>query len=163
MSHDLTNILDEMIYAIDPDAVEAKDEYHIRKARKAALRALDVITDNYLLRSERLEDTKAAAEENLPVPRLQLVWNETEWHDETFCWYQLVLNRGSVGDARQGPDGTIKITLGTTKTSGSPIDEYTNELTTPFRDGAHILWDMENLGLPGFVVYNDQYRELKKK
>lgn len=85
-------------------------------------------------------ETKSRAD--LPDTRLQIQWErvtETEWR----AVYSLV--------RRHYVDGLLMHTIGCTRVSGGEFD-HGKALDKPFRDGVHILWDMVELRLPGFVL-----------
>lgn len=86
---------------------------------------------------------------SLPVPRLEIVWEEIEKDAEGFTLvakYQLV---------RRHLLGHIEIhQLSYTRTTGTRdqlISINTGELKTPFRDGCHMGHDARELRLPAYV------------
>jgi hypothetical protein len=91
-------------------------------------------------------------EENLglPIPRLEIRHRKTSKYT-TFMDYGIVY-RHLLGEITFVP-------LSCTKTSGH-TDTDRELLRVPFRDGAHILSDMYELKLRGFVVEDDKFREL---
>lgn len=156
-----------LMNAIDPEAVETGDDYHMQKAKKAAARVMDTIMDNCVIRHERIRKNISKAEKDLPAPRLQLVWEKPDWRSDGMwlCWYQLILGVGDT-DCRNRGDGTYAITLGGTKVgmnSDSPVDSWTEKLDIPFRDGGHIVWDMKRYGYPGYVIYKGRVEEVELK
>lgn len=91
-------------------------------------------------------------EQNLPVPRLQIK-NRKTGVDTMESVYSLI---------KPNARGTLdSVEMGKTKISvpGGTID-HRDELSLPFRDGAHIFWDMFYLKLRGFVVSENSYSEL---
>lgn len=95
--------------------------------------------------------TKLTEEENwnLPLPRLEIRW---EYQDDynSVASYALVMRHLT---------GTIeRIPIGSTSRSGR-VEKA--DLSTPFRDGAHIRHGMRQTGLRGFVVNANQCRELQ--
>lgn len=82
----------------------------------------------------------------LPIPRLEIRHRKVSPYT-TFVDYGIVY-RHLLGEIMFVP-------LSCTKTSG-----YTEPLQTPFRDGAHILNDMFELNLRGFVVEGKEFKEL---
>lgn len=110
----------------------------------------------------------------LPPTRLELRWrkvdnatDELNW----FCDYHLVLElkeldiRGEV----YGDDGQVvrrdrekRLELGGTRSTGNRgfVNHERGEIRTPYRDGAHIKWDGERLGLRMFVVHDEYAQEL---
>jgi hypothetical protein len=103
---------------------------------------------------------------DLPVPRLELRWVKTgkTWQCRE-CAYSLVLPLDEFDIRREGKDGKkvrseICIEIGRTKVSGGrgqgPIWDA-KYIDTPYRDGAHSLWDAKHLGnLPVYVVCGDK-------
>ena len=98
---------------------------------------------------------------DLPVPRLELVWELLD--DRGYnkrCWYYLVYEH-LLGDI-------VKVPMGMTKVSGggrSPWREVADPNTgqridTPFRDHAHVLTDAKSLNLPAFVVREGKAQEM---
>lgn len=86
--------------------------------------------------------------ERLPVPRLEIRWRRVE-QDARYnweAWYCLVY-RHLLGEILFVPLGREKVWRGAKQplVEGGVVD-------TPFRNGAHILYDMLNLNLPGYVV-----------
>lgn len=111
------------------------------------------------------------ADLGLPLPRLQLTWEELEKRDADgynwICRYELILplpkydirNDGKDGKVGKGP-GYYTADLGGTRTTREGGPNRYGTLDTPFRDGAHIAWDSVTLNLPAFVVWGDIYRRL---
>lgn len=119
---------------------------------------------------ELLADTEG---HNLPLPRLQLVWEDQGADDRdgvtaytAVCHYLLVIPvdrydcRNLAGPDRFGEQGYTAAPMGTTKCrSASPWLERL-DLDIPFRDGAHILWDSRRLGFPAYVSCGERFRQL---
>lgn len=90
---------------------------------------------------------------------LELRWTQTggsEW--SWYCSYDLVV------PVIEG--GLIRAQLGGTRVGGERSPIRTDEagmisVDTPFRDGAHALWDAEALGVKAFAVYDGNRTELK--
>ena len=84
---------------------------------------------------------------DLPVPRLELRWVETD-DDEGYdvkCQYSLVY--------RHLLDEIVFVPLGETKSSGGLAKrDRDGRLDTPFRDGAHFANEAHQLRLPAFVI-----------
>jgi hypothetical protein len=58
-------------------------------------------------------------------------------------------------------DNCKRIPLGRTETSGGRDRIWPDgNIDLPFRDGAHMGWDSEKLGLRKFVIYGTEIREL---
>lgn len=157
------NIIDLLVNAIDPDAVESGDNYHIIKAQKAAHKVLTILADSYIICQERLNYDNSL-QVDLPVPRLQLVWDKPKWgsdapqetaeqNGEWVCWYQLITpDRWTDGEV------TVK-TLSSSSMSGAhPIDNDGN--IRPSTLLSDITRDMTTLGLPGYHIYKNTIRVL---
>lgn len=95
-------------------------------------------------------------------PALVLKWRrrgDYEWHCEYFMSLPLQEH-----DIRRPARGYLKLQLGGTllsKSSQERTPDFYGEIETPFRDGAHIRFDMERLRLPGFVTYNGKTEPIK--
>lgn len=91
---------------------------------------------------------KLTDEENLglPVPRLELRYRVISEYTH-FVDYGLVY--------RHLLDTIEFVPIGCTKINGK-----VRQLDTPFRDGAHMFFEMFELNLRGFVVNGSEYREL---
>lgn len=116
------------------------------------------------------------------IARLELTWTKDDDSGERWtCNYDMVLPLGEVDcrgtfdqkPARKRPklhrmvwldrDNCKRIPLGRTTTNGSRRTTRlwpNGEIETPFRDGAHIQWDSEQLGLRKFVIFGDEIREM---
>ena len=116
---------------------------------------------------------------NLPVPRLQIVWKDTEdesnWGKEFEISYEMVLYEGeeSLLDVRanneEGLPSKAPITVdmgcgaGTRCSGGNLPYNHDGTLSTPFRDGCHIMRDSIRLGnLPMYVIYGDKVEEIEQ-
>ena len=89
---------------------------------------------------------KEANTGGLPVPRLELVWEKMRQPEDGYAWYcryDLVKNH-LVGEINRIP-------LGGTRASGYH-DGMNGTVGTPFRDGAHILFDAIELRLPAYAI-----------
>jgi hypothetical protein len=89
---------------------------------------------------------KSANTGGLPVPRLELVWKKMREPKDGYTWYcryDLVKNH-LVGEINRIP-------LGGTRSSGYH-DGVNGTVGTPFRDGAHILFDARELRLPAYAI-----------
>ena len=83
----------------------------------------------------------------LPVPRLEIAWAKTG-PDKWVANYYLV---------KRGIDGGLELTvLGKTKRTGSSPLYADGTIEPPFREEAHIAYDMLELRLPGFVTYDGE-------
>jgi len=88
----------------------------------------------------------------LPVPRLELVWEKSsnpryEW----YCRYDLIKNH-LVGEINRIP-------LGGTSCTGYH-DGPDGSVGLPFRDGAHIMFDAIDLGLPAYAIKGECFTKL---
>lgn len=114
----------------------------------------------------------------LKVPRLQIVWEDSEeesnYGKEMIATYELVLYEGEealldirANDEEGRPSaGTVKVEMGQTKCSGgtTPYDYDGKKLSTPFRDGVHMMRDSIRLGnLPMYVIYKDKVEEVEQE
>lgn len=91
----------------------------------------------------------------LPVPRLQLTW--TEHNDGVYnriCFYDLIL---PCTDGRNMNEkyNYLFVRLGKTKTGG----QY-GKLDRPMRDGLHIKREMQSLNIPGYIVENNEFKQV---
>jgi len=104
----------------------------------------------------------------LEVPRLQIVW--TKESDGYIATYEMVLYEGkeSLKDVRANDkegnpsEGVVSVEMGATKCSGCRVPYDGKTLTTPFRDGVHIMRDSIRLGnIPMYVVYGDEVQQIE--
>ena len=69
------------------------------------------------------------------------------------------------GDGRAGRRSWKKVRMGGTRVGSSnalyPFFRDERKLDTPFRDGAHIQWDAQELRLPMFSIYGDHVETIK--
>lgn len=109
---------------------------------------------------------------DLPLPRLQLTWEKIESAEpgrhQMLCRYAILIPVDQY-DIRHTdmPKHDVKpcaaAEFGTTKCTGANDSLHLNpdgSLSLPFRDGAHIKWDMKSLNMPGYVVFENQWREI---
>lgn len=89
---------------------------------------------------------------DLPLPRLEVRYREPS-RNNVICDYGLVI-RHLLGHIDFIPFSSTRMGC-----SGNDKD-FCKKLETPFRDGAHITAEMQALKLRGFVVYDDQHREI---
>lgn len=113
------------------------------------------------------------SKEKLPLPRLQITWEEIpedKRKGHLGCnWlarYELLLPvKGQVRDSKSKRrpvgksyvvDGVMHVPLGgQRRQSEAPPDKY-GEVDTPFRDGCHIKWDAFLLRLPAYAVFGNK-------
>ncbi len=95
---------------------------------------------------------------DLPLPRLQLTWKQEsglKWN----CSYDLLIPVDENDGRNKNNTGCIKVNLGQTEVTGSsPLrteKDGKRYLNTPFRDGAHAVWDSSSLCIPAFIVYEN--------
>lgn len=98
---------------------------------------------------------------DMPAPRLELRWQaifDRRSKNQSVCYYNLVipLKETDIRRATAG-DNTLSINIGRTDSVGFLTDEIDlarGTINTPFRDGAHAMWDAKHLGnLPVYAVY----------
>lgn len=97
---------------------------------------------------------KLPAEQTLPVPRLEMVWQK----DGGDSWYRRVavyrlVYRHFLGHCMTLPLGRTTVEGG--QADGEPID-HDGKISLPFRDGTHIHHDAAHLKLPAFAVLGDR-------
>ena len=90
-------------------------------------------------------------EENLdlPIPRLELRYRVDNYN--AYADYGLVTRH------------MMKHIDFTPLSSTRVSKDYAEKLSLPHRDGAHIIHDKENLKIPGYIVYNDKFKEIPFK
>jgi hypothetical protein len=178
------NAIDAEIGGIDaglkPKRGRSKRTLKARMAEiQEALDMLKPLADGYPY-GPAMSDAELPVERLLPAPRLQLVWRQ---HDDPqydwICEYVLVMSQGeearldvrntggSNGDGN-APDRVAWL-LGYTRCGRSgqspviPSGSHwtrTETIQTPYRDGAHIMWDSKKLGIPAYVVCGDKAQQL---
>ena len=100
---------------------------------------------------------KLPAEQTLPVPRLELVFEAEEegrWYQKTIR-YQMVY-RHHLGHC-------VGVALGHTRScggDGAPPD-ITQSYNLPLRDGMHIVNEAKQLRLPAFAVCGDKVQKIE--
>ena len=94
---------------------------------------------------------------NLPVPRLEIRYFNYEFEDNynLVAVYSLIYKH-FLGEITSLPFGYTRAGY----PSKTPINED-GTLQLPFRDGAHIKNEMEQLKLPAYVIYNEQYQVIE--
>ncbi len=101
----------------------------------------------------------------VPATRLELRWEELD-AEKWYCHYELIMPANfdiRSKDGEDGEDGIVRISMGGTEVSGSSPSTYydqTKTINTPFRDGAHITWDMKSLNIRGFIRHGDTINEI---
>ena len=102
----------------------------------------------------------------VPATRLELRWEELDT-EKWYCHYELIMPAPydiRCNEDEDGEDGIVRIKMGGTESTGGggPMRCYdeTKEISKPFRDGAHITWDMKKLHLRGFVRHGDKINEI---
>ena len=90
-------------------------------------------------------------EENLdlPVPRMELRYRKDDYN--SYADYGLVIKH-MMGHIDFIPLSSSRVSK-----------DYADKLTLPIRDGAHIIFDKENLSLPGYVVFGDKSKDIPFK
>lgn len=100
--------------------------------------------------------------QDLPVPRLELRWEESQEaarfpsHRSFVCTYEMVLPVNRYDVRNQDRSGIVRVKLGETKSSRANAPDYIkiDGIDTPFRDGVHAACDSARLRLPAFATYN---------
>ena len=92
----------------------------------------------------------------LPVPRLQLRWEKTDWAVDD-CVYELVIPVHA-DDIRNAGDGVTVRELGRTHVdSGGRILKRNHRTGRRLlRDAAHAAWDSHVLNLPAYAVDDER-------
>lgn len=104
---------------------------------------------------------------NLPIEVssacLVIEWRELPAHN-WICYYYLLIPC-EPGDMRDDEKfGYVVSILGETMIdSGANPYRGENNISTPFRDGVHILRDMEQLKIPGYVIFGEKAMKLELK
>jgi hypothetical protein len=150
-----------------------------RRERDAVRRAVEALQDaGFVLEPHSqavvLRDAGQAMLADLPAPRLQLRWED----DGATCHYELILPLRQHDIRRdQASSGFLAIPMGRTRRTGGsdtlwepswrrdPITgaayQGPHEVRRPFRDGTHITWDAERLGMPAFVVWREHVTQIE--
>ena len=110
----------------------------------------------------------------LPLPRLQFRWEKDgDTWESRICHYELILplREHDIRREREYDDNGnlikelpyLTIPISSTKVSGGIHKEHMtiNKHSTPFRDGAHAIWDNEVLKMPIWIVCGEQMVEWK--
>lgn len=101
----------------------------------------------------------------IPAPRLELLWDKQE--GIRTCTYSLVIPLMEGDIRRENSKGKIvrdvlKLMIGKTRVDGG-VSVQDGVVETPFRDGAHALWDSQKLKLPIYAVYGDTFTLIKPR
>ncbi len=100
----------------------------------------------------------------MPCPRLELRWIKTgDTWTERECAYSIVIPLAEHDIRREDKEGNkvrreLTVEIGRTRVTGGMGDEPIwdgKKVDTPYRDGAHALWDAEHLHLPVYAVCGD--------
>lgn len=103
---------------------------------------------------------KSDESHGLPVPRLEVRWKKCgdSWYERTAV-YSLV-RQWFVNEP------PMAVPLSSTRCSGGngrrPLN-FDGTVDLPYRDGAHIYWDMMNLRLPAFAICEEVVTDLSTK
>lgn len=103
------------------------------------------------------------SELGLPLPRLQLTWEKLDKPVDGYNWeckYEMLMPLTKYDIRNDDRWGFYAAKLGGTRIDREGPPDRWGKLETPFRDGAHVLWDAIHLGMPAFVVYGDKYRRV---
>lgn len=114
----------------------------------------------------------------MPAPRLQLRWEIPPGQTETkVCFYELILPLQRTDIRAESSEGDLwvrsehRVFMGhTIVTGGGPEPTHPNPdapgflVSTPYRDGAHSLWDSQSLGgLPVYAVFGERFNQFHGK
>ena len=135
------------------------------------MKKLNTLNETEEERDERDLVLIAAEKHKLPAPRLQFTWRPlTEDWGKRECLYSVVIplqahdirrERGDDPDARSEWHAVLGITV--VDGGGRPVLPN-GEVNTPYRDGAHAIWDNEHLGnLPIYAVCGKYVHKIKVK
>lgn len=131
-----------------------------RSMQRQAQESIDaVIAEMRNVLRVRYDAGAARLPQGLPAPRLQLRWENGDERYEWACSYELVLPLREFDIRNDAKTGHAVIELGRTRVGGSGAPPWRHSeprSCTPYRDGAHALWDSAVLGgLPVYVVAPD--------
>lgn len=140
----LIKIKDERIDSLEMEIESLKSQIDAHDA---------MIEDHWLRRIPQAVDSY-----DLPVPRLQLEAIQFGSHWYSYEWRYDLIYKHLTGIY-------VTVPLGYTLMNGgqsiAPINYETGEIYLPFRDGAHIRSDMEQLHLPAFAIIDGKIMEIK--
>jgi hypothetical protein len=88
----------------------------------------------------------------LPVPRLELYWQQEDEPSHWLCRYRLVLPCRDIRKITQDIEQTI-VEMGETRRTADREPLKYGVVETPFRDGVHCRRDAAILHLPAYAVY----------
>lgn len=102
--------------------------------------------------------TKLADDQNLPVPRLELLYEADGYEGREWCefivHYRLVYKH-MLGHIMAVPLGQTGV-----KNGSGEIPIRNGKIDLPFRDGCNIRNEMQHLNLPGFAICGDTTEQL---
>lgn len=108
------------------------------------------------------------AREDLPVPRLELLYEPETVPSGTVSWHQFrvyyrLVYKHLMGDLHKTVLGETTCRGG----AGKPIKSMEarsrpGKIDLPYRDGAHICHDMAHLRMPGFAICGDIIEDLSE-
>lgn len=107
-------------------------------------------------------------ESELPSPRLEFRWSKDgDTWNKRICTYSLVVPLGQYDIRRETENGKLdvfSVVLNTTNVSGGKgLPMTSEEIDTPYRDGAHAQWDSIHLGNPPIYAVCDGFAMLVEK
>ena len=91
-------------------------------------------------------------------PCLEITWRKDAGEGDWIADYELVLPLRELDMRRKNGSDVLRVSLGGTEVhTGNPIFpiEVDGSVAIPFRDGAHVKWDAQVLGLEAFAVYGN--------
>ena len=140
----------EMLNLMKPALMRAAEEAErIIQAERARI--------SNILRT-RYDAGPVRARADLPMPRLQLRWEEPGDNCDRTCYYELVFKIDEHDIRNDAKSGACVVELSRTHcTGGNPL-QFVEDIgrETPFRDGAHAHYDSIALnGIPVYVIAPD--------
>ena len=148
MEHDVISRLETLI---DRLAKQEKDMAELEEENNELADRLDAIEYQNKWRWRLVRILSDEENIGLPIPRLEIRWERLDEFNVRACYslvYRHLLGR------------IIAHSLSSTHVGGDWSDNEPLSLRLPFRDGAHIMHDMQTLNLPAFVVAGGKSREL---
>lgn len=131
------------------------------KLEEAEARIAELEEDNERIRTwlpwTEHEFLDGEEQPDLPVPRLELLWEEGRFERgyRWQCKYRLVY--------RHYTEGLMAVPLGITSVGNMDKPNRYGRLEVPIRDGAYVVHDAKQLNLPAFVRYGDQIESVEPR
>ncbi len=97
---------------------------------------------------------------------LVIEWFRTDQEEHYIAEYYLNIPLDHHDIRRTKKKTSLKLKFGKTtiQTNNTlhPLNRFDKTMDTPYRDGAHMMWDSEKLGgLPMYVIFGDIVRKIK--